>query len=182
MSRTEITLNTIVCFFQSPVHIVVVCALPARPEPLAVRQLDVSYQFEPRCPAVHTAACLIGEGAGVVRKKREIRGCTGILADFSLGDRACCHGAGPPIGGVPGQSFNSTDCFIIEKFSSLPVSPTAPCFSPSSSLQRKLINYTRFVMSAQAVSQIPSDTLLHFTPVAEVHFAESGTYLHTVQL
>lgn len=45
---------------------------------------------------------------------------------FSLGDRACCHGAGPPIGGGLVQSLKSTDCFIIEKFSSLPVSLGTP--------------------------------------------------------
>lgn len=35
---------------------------------------------------------------------------------FSLGDRACCYGAAPSIGGSLVQSLNSKDCFIIEKF------------------------------------------------------------------
>lgn len=49
------------------------------------------------------------------REKKKSGGVEGYGC-FSLGDRACCHGAGPPIGGRPVQSLNSTDCFIIEKF------------------------------------------------------------------
>lgn len=61
-----------------------------------------------------------GGAGGVVResgegKKKKSGGVEGYGC-FSLGDRACCHGAGPPIGGRPVQSLNSTDCFIIEKF------------------------------------------------------------------
>lgn len=59
------------------------------------------------------------EGRGVVREKGEGKKKSGGVEGygcFSLGDRACCHGAGPPIGGSPVQSLNSTDCFIIEKF------------------------------------------------------------------
>ena len=57
------------------------------------------------------------ETRGVVRVKgREKYGGVEGYGCFSLGDRACCHGAGPPIGGSLVQSLNSTDCFIIEKF------------------------------------------------------------------
>lgn len=53
------------------------------------------------------------EGGG---REREKYGGVEGYGCFSLGDRACCHGAGPPIGGSLVQSLNSTDCFIIEKF------------------------------------------------------------------
>lgn len=42
-----------------------------------------------------------------------VKGC----GSFSLGDRASCHGAGPPIGGSLIQSRNGSGCFIIENFS-----------------------------------------------------------------
>lgn len=47
---------------------------------------------------------------------------------FSLGDRACCHGAGLAIGGSVGQWLNRTDCFIIEKF--FPLFPSHPVTPP----------------------------------------------------
>lgn len=68
-------------------------------------------------PMINTLCLVIGERRGVVReKRREKYGGVEGYGCFSLGDRACCHGAGPPIGGSLVQSLNSADCFIIEKF------------------------------------------------------------------
>lgn len=68
-------------------------------------------------PEIYTPGLVIGERRGVVREKgREKYGGVEGYGCFSLGDRACCHGAGPLIGGGLVQSLNSTDCFIIEKF------------------------------------------------------------------
>lgn len=51
-----------------------------------------------------------GRGGGVLQRDGGVEGALW----FSLGDRACCHGAGPPIGGGLGQSHASTVCFIID--------------------------------------------------------------------
>lgn len=51
-------------------------------------------------PVMNTPGLVIGERRGVEReKRRENYGGVEGYGCFSLGDRACCHGAGSPIGG-----------------------------------------------------------------------------------
>lgn len=77
----------------------------------------------------YTRPCNWGK-EGVVREKgREKYGGVEGYGWFSLGDRACCHGAGPPIGGDLVQSLNSIDCFIIEKFFLSSCLTSHPCSS-----------------------------------------------------
>lgn len=64
----------------------------------------------------YTGPCNWGKEGGRERERKRKYGGVEGYGCFSLGDRACCHGAGPPIGGSLVQSLNSTDCFIIEKF------------------------------------------------------------------
>lgn len=65
------------------------------------------YSKRERCVCLDSAG---RKGGGVLQRDGGVEGALW----FSLGDRACCHGAGPPIGGGLGQSHASTVCFIID--------------------------------------------------------------------
>lgn len=68
-------------------------------------------------PVINTLGLVMGGRWGLWERRGEEKyGGVEGYGCFSLGDRACCHGAGPPIGGDLVQSLNSRDCFIIEKF------------------------------------------------------------------
>lgn len=121
-----------------------------------------------------------------VKRKEKYGGVEGY-GSFSLGDRACCHGAGPPIGGCLVQWHNSADSFIIEKFflsscltvHTLLLHPSLfsfPLFHPLSLLshKKKLMNYIRFIMSAVATTHFHSDTV---TSAAQVKETRSSTNL-----
>lgn len=135
-------------------------------------------------PMINTLGLVIGERRGVVKEKR--RGKYGGVKGygcFSLGDRACCHGAGPPIGGSLVQSLNSADCFIIENFflsSCLTIQPLLLhlscsffpllCLSYTTFLfslfhthtQKRPVNYIRFLMCAEAAIQFFPSTIHSF--------------------
>lgn len=138
----------------------------------------------------------IDEGREREKKRKKKYGGVEGYGCFSLGDRACCHGAGPPIGGSLVQSLNSADCFIIEKFflssclGSHPLLLHPSFFSPPSPISyillhcfshlKKLICYIRFIMSAVAATQFHFDTVIHLTSAAQVWEAESFINLFTV--
>lgn len=80
--------------------------------------LCVSFLSLQEYPMINTLSFVIGDRRGSWERKEAKKKYGGVegYGCFSLGDRACCHGAGPPIGGSLVQSLNSADCFIIEKF------------------------------------------------------------------
>lgn len=90
-----------------------------------------------------------------VKRKKKYGGVEGY-GSFPPGDRACCHGAGPLIGGSFTQSCNSADCFIIEKFF---LSSCLVFFTPGSST---------FFFSFLPISLAPSCVIILINEIEKI--------------